>query len=448
MKKNAYVLDTSVLIHDPKALYKFKGSTVAIPIYVVMELDGLKNSKRRVVAASARIASKGILKLRGRGDLQNTGTYDEESQTNFVIIADGKSGVEHIKTSKDEYTTDILILRSASYLRDSGNFKDVILVTKDINLRLQADFAKVTSEDYHSDRVELSELYTGTRTVHSFDAELVKQVYLPDSNLKPSDFGLTEIQPNEFVHFINEKLNVLTRFDPRAKCLMPLPKKFGKMKIQPRNDEQRMALELMLDPDVQLVTLVGKAGTGKTFLALAAAIGMLGRANYERILLSKPVVAMGADVGYLPGDFSAKMQPWMQSFFDNLDQLMTTDSSAKQKGASRDVKTWEYLFETNVLQIQGIHTIRGRSISKAFMVIDEAQNLTPHEVKTIITRAAIGTKIILCGDPYQVDNHFLDSHTNGLVYAMERLKASNITGAVFFQHGERSPLAELAATLL
>jgi len=211
-----------------------------------------------------------------------------------------------------------------------------------------------------------------------------------------------------------------------------------------------MALSLLLDPDVQLVTLVGKAGTGKTFLALVSALAQLQRGRrpgtYDRILLSKPVVAMGQDIGYLPGDFEAKMQPWMTSFFDNLDQLIPTDAEGSGgKGNSRSQKSWEYLFSSRQLDVQAIHTIRGRSIPSAFMLIDEAQNLTPHEVKTIITRAAEGTKVVLSGDPYQVDNHFLDQHSNGLVAVTERLQDSSITGTVFFTRGERSQLAELAA---
>ena len=214
-----------------------------------------------------------------------------------------------------------------------------------------------------------------------------------------------------------------------------------------------MAMDLLMDPDVQLISLVGKAGTGKTFLALAAAMAQLsfggGPGGYERILLSKPVIPMGADIGFLPGDFDAKMQPWMMSFFDNLDQLIPLDADAgTSKGASRPEKPWEHLFQTGQLEVQAIHSIRGRSISNAFMLVDEAQNLTPHELKTIITRAANGTKVVLSGDPFQVDNHFLDAASNGLVYVTERVKDSRMTGAVMFTKGERSALAELAATRL
>jgi PhoH-like ATPase len=223
--------------------------------------------------------------------------------------------------------------------------------------------------------------------------------------------------------------------------------------VSPRNLEQRIALDLLMDPTVQLVSLVGKAGTGKTFLALAAAMAQLsfgdGSGGYERIVLSKPVIPMGADIGYLPGDFEAKMQPWMMSFFDNLDQLIpANDEAGLAKGATRPEKAWEHLFQTGQLEVQALHTIRGRSISRAFMLIDEAQNLTPHEIKTVITRAASGTKVVLSGDPFQVDNHFLDSASNGLVFVTEKLKDSAMTGAVYFTKGERSALAELAASML
>ena len=228
--------------------------------------------------------------------------------------------------------------------------------------------------------------------------------------------------------------------------IQPTPKVFKQIGVTPRNVEQRMALDILTDPNISLITLVGKAGTGKTFLALAAAIAQMSN-QYDKILLSKPTVDMGRPLGFLPGDANEKLQPWMQSYFDNLDQLMPSDPSSNpfhQKG----VKNWSYLMDSGMLQIQPINMIRGRSISKAFMIIDEAQNLTPHEVKTLITRAASGTKVVLLGDPFQVDDPFLDQNSNGLNYVTQRMKGSEIFGTVFFTEGVRSKLAEEAATLL
>jgi PhoH-like ATPase len=347
----------------------------------------------------------------------------------------------------------MLILGAASQLASSGKYGKVSLISKDVNLRVLADIEGLIAEDYEPDRVSFNELYTGYRVVEEFDASAVAMVYTPSEVLRPEMLGLDGLHPKEFVILRDPQQEILLRYDDVADRLLPVPHEFGRLDtIQPRNIEQRMALSLLLDPEVELVTMVGKAGTGKTFIALAAALAQLrhghGGRGYDRILLSKPVVAMGQDLGYLPGDLEAKMQPWMNSFFDNLDQLIKSGDEAAHKGANRSTKGWEYLFQTGELEIQPLHSIRGRSIPSAFMFIDEAQNLTPHEVKTVITRAANGTKVVLSGDPYQVDNHFLDQHSNGLVHVTERVRDSRFTGTVFFTRGERSRLSELAATRL
>ncbi|MFN7955918.1 MAG: PhoH family protein [bacterium] len=449
----AYVVDTSVLVHDPRALNAFRKTTVAIPIFVVMELDDLKNNRRFEVAAAARVASRFISSLREFGNLSGeAGVHHPDLGTTFHIISDGNGGLDHLSERTNDRSMDLLILASALALKQRNVYKRVVLISKDVNLRILADFEGLEAEDYETDRVQLSDLYTGfrildRRTVPSADE------WGDESVLEPRELALTDLHPNEFVAVRSGPAERVWRYQATTAQLEPVPSEFRELAdVQPRNIEQRMALDLLLDPRVKLVTLIGKAGTGKTFLALAAALAQVQKGKkrraYERILLSKPVVSMGQDVGYLPGDFDTKMQPWMTSFFDNFDQLIDSDNGASGKGATRDSKHWEYLFHSRQLEVQAIHTIRGRSISSAFMVIDEAQNLTPHEVKTVITRAADGTKVVLAGDPYQVDNHFLDQHSNGLVYVTERLKGSPITGTVFFSRGERSELAELAATQL
>ncbi len=453
-KNTAYVLDTSVVVHDPLAFKAFRNTTVGIPIFVVMELDDLKTSKRHEVASSARIASRFISSLREYGSLNDPdGVYHPELNTTFRIISD-EEGLDQLTTSTTRRSMDMLILASALSMKRNGRYEDVVLVSKDVNLRILGDFEGLTAEDYETDRVELSSVYTGVRYTEDFDRSLVNLAYVPDERLTPTLLGINDLRPNEFLILKDGRKEHVLRHREQDGALVAVPREFPRLVgVHPRNIEQRMALSLLLDPDVQLVTLIGKAGTGKTFLALVSALAQLSKGRrpgtYDRILLSKPVVAMGQDIGYLPGDFEAKMQPWMTSFFDNLDQIIPGDANAAtSKGANRNTKSWEYLFQSTQLEVQAIHTIRGRSIPNAFMLIDEAQNLTPHEVKTIITRAAEGTKVVLSGDPYQVDNHFLDQHSNGLVSVTERLKDSSITGSVFFTHGERSQLAELAATEL
>ncbi len=449
----AYVVDTSVLVHDPRALNAFRKTTVAIPIFVVMELDDLKNNRRFEVAAAARVASRFISSLREFGNLSGeAGVHHPDLGTTFHIISDGNGGLDHLSERTNDRSMDLLILASALALKQRDLYKRVVLISKDVNLRILADFEGLEAEDYETDRVELRDLYTGYRILERQSVPSVDE-WGDESVLVPRELGLADLHPNEFVAVKSGPAERVWRYQSVTGQLEPVAAEFRELAdVQPRNIEQRMALDLLLDPRVKLVTLVGKAGTGKTFLALAAALAQVQkgkkRRSYERILLSKPVVSMGQDVGYLPGDFDAKMQPWMTSFFDNFDQLIVSDGAASGKGATRDTKSWEYLFHSRQLEVQAIHTIRGRSISSAFMLIDEAQNLTPHEVKTVITRAADGTKVVLAGDPYQVDNHFLDQHSNGLVYVTERLKSSPITGTVFFSRGERSELAELAATQL
>lgn len=458
--ESIYVLDTSVLVHDPHALHTFRDTQVAIPIYVVMELDDLKNSRRYQVAASARLVSRMISELSEFGSLHSEqGAYDPELHTTFRIVASGdQEGIATLKEADTARKMDLLILSSAVALARTWQDHRVVLVTKDVNLRLLADFEGLHAEDYERDRVRSHELFAGMRVIREYDARVLQRAWVPNERLRPEMLGIDgdELSPNEFLVFADEERPALFRYHAASDALRPVrDSAIAGTSIEPRNIEQRMALDLLLDPAIQLVTLVGKAGTGKTFLALAAALAQLNHGDerdagsYDRILLSKPTVSLGQDIGYLPGDLEAKMEPWMTSFFDNLDLLIRTDETGqKSRGARRAERGWEHLFNTRQLEVQTLHTIRGRSIPHAFMLIDEAQNLTPHEVKTIITRAAEGTKVVLAGDPDQVDNSFLDSYSNGLVYVTERLRHSPVVGTVRFTQGERSPLAELAATCL
>lgn len=461
-----YVLDTSVLVHDPSALRSFRGTQVAIPIYVIMELDVLKMSKRGEVAASARMASRLIHALNAHGTLNHPdGAYDKDLDTHFRIITedsntraeqpiDVPAALRAFEAGASGRKMDGLILRAALALQQSEPDTQVTIVSKDVNLRLLTEFAGLKAQDYEQDRVSHEDLFQGFRTIDPDDVELLHRVWIPNETLAPQDLGLQDLVPNEYVVGHDETGTHLIRYDAATQSFKGVPRDVTRrLGVTPRNLEQWIALDLLMNPDVHLITLVGRAGTGKTFLALAAALAQLsefvGEGTYQRILLSKPVIAVGKELGYLPGDMEDKLQPWMTSFHDNLDELIRPDpDGARLKGASASEASWTQLMATRQIEMQPLHTIRGRSISRAFMLIDEAQNLTPHEIKTIITRAAEGTKVILAGDPAQIDNPFLDAHSNGLVYVAERLKGSALTGTIRFSEGQRSPLAELGATLL
>lgn len=435
-----YVLDTSVLIHDPNSPKHFEDNTVAIPIFTVMELDHLKTNLRPEVSMAARKVSRFINDLMAYGDLHDpAGVKHPEHDSVFRVIANGGGqGLGALEEAENSLKMDRLIISAALSLQKSNPEEEVVLVSKDVNMRILANYERLQAEDYLTDRITWE--HTESHRIIE-DSGIDLHAAYSEKGVTAESVELGDMYENEFVVFEREGKQQVFRCVEGM--LLPVEKEFKSAGIVPRNLEQRMALDILMDPEVQLITLVGKAGTGKTFLALAAAVGQLG-SEYDRILLSKPVVPMGKDIGYLPGDFDQKMEPWMKSFFDNLDQLITPVKSRRQEVE----RGWEYLFESGQMEVQALHSIRGRSIPNAFMIIDEAQNLTPHEVKTIITRAAEGTKIVLCGDPYQIDQQHLDQHSNGLVYVAERTKGYTETASVTFTKGERSRLAELAATTL
>lgn len=440
-----YVLDTSVLIHDPGALKAFRNTNVAIPLFVVMELDDLKTSPRHEVASSARIASRQISALQEFGRLHDpNGVKNPETQTTVYIVGNGEPWINTLKESASSRKMDHLILASALDLREKFKGQKIVLVSKDVNLRILADSQGISAEDYNQDKVQEDDIPKGYRVVEVEDASSLQPLYntTEETGSLPGNVDQKSLSPNDFLVYKSGNETQLFRW--RKEKLCPVNKVFKATGITPRNNEQRMALDLLLDPSVQLVTLLGIAGTGKSFLALAAALSLLGK-SYGKIILSKPVVAMGKDLGYLPGTEAEKMQPWMLSFFDNLDQLMPQDGDVSGRKGTKE-RNWEQLLHTKQIEVQPLHSIRGRSIAKSIMLIDEAQNLSPHEVKTIVSRAATGTKVILCGDPYQIDDAYLDQFTNGLVHAATAARGNQIAGTVTLTEGVRSPLAELAAT--
>lgn len=447
--KSTFILDTSVLIHDPEALRNFRDTAVVIPIFVVMELDDLKTNPRHEVSSSARTASRRLVALMDHGSLHDPeGVLDPETNTRVYVVGNEKGPMESLRESASSRKMDLLILGVALSMQERFKDRKTVLVSKDVNLRILADSAGLKAEDYDRDRVPASEITSGVRCVEEYPQEVLRDAYAEG----PKDHQVYALRDGEFLQY-NEFLQVGTktpqvfRYTGKGR-LVPVPKGFKSLTITPRNLEQRMALDLLLDPTVQFVTLLGMAGTGKSFLALAACLALLDQGVYDRIILSKPVVAMGRDIGFLPGTEAEKLQPWMLSFFDNLDQLFApvTGESSARKGVKE--KNWEHLIHSKKIEIQPLHSIRGRSIAKAIMLVDEGQNMTPHEVKTVVSRAAAGTKVIMCGDPHQIDDAYLDAYTNGLVNASVATRGSSIAGTVTLTEGVRSPLSELAATKL
>jgi PhoH-like ATPase len=326
-------------------------------------------------------------------------------------------------------------------VRDSDPRTPTILVTKDVNMRIRGDALGLRAVDYDDQNISLDELYSGCAEM-SVPGEQIDRFYADNQAVPPED--APPLIPNQYVLLRNRDnpgQTALGRFEKGSGKVVPIRKlRDGVWGIRPRNKEQHYALDLLLADDVKLVTLVGKAGTGKTLLALAAGLQkVIEEQAFHKLLVSRPIFPLGRDIGFLPGDIEEKLNPWMQPIYDNIELLLGLSKSDRKDGRS-----YAELFELGFVEIEPLTYIRGRSLPNVFMIVDEAQNLTPHEVKTIITRAGDGTKIILTGDPYQIDNPYIDSTNNGLTTVVERFKGETISGHITFIKGERSELAELA----
>lgn len=435
--KKVFVLDTNVLILDPLAIYNFENNDVVIPIYVLEELDKHK-TRNDEVGKNARHVTRELDSLRELGNLRN-GIELEDGGIISVYVAKQLDKFDFMDMS----IMDNKIIACALEIKE--NYEDTFLVTNDINLRVRSDSLELRSEKYDSNRTEVSfdedgvvELVVDSSVIDSFyDSKRVELV--EDSQLSP----------NEMVILTNDGYQVqsaLGRVSADGKCIQMLPSfSNGVWGVRPKNKEQRHALDLLMDDKIQLVTLAGRAGTGKTLLALASALHKVTEENvYRKLLVSRPVIPMGKDVGYLPGTIQEKMNPWMKPIFDNIEFLM----DVKGDGKGFKNRAIEDLMAFGHLEVEPLTYIRGRSIPNQFLIVDEAQNLTPHEVKTIISRAGEGTKIVLTGDPYQIDNPYLDSENNGLSHVIQKMSGESIYGHVTLHKGERSLLAELAAKLL
>lgn len=436
--KKIFVLDTNVLLHDPNALYSFRTHDIVIPIAVIEELDKFKKGLDEM-GRNARQVSRYLDELRLKDKLSK-GVALEQGGTLRVVM--DRRGEEDLPPELIAAKGDNRILSVALYLNKTSGKRPVIMVTKDTNMRIKADALGLTAEDYETDQVSIEELYSGETDaeVDGAEIELLYKEGLPVSG--------DRYYPNQFVNLRdkgNSSHTALGRYDASKKAIVPITNvKGGVWGINAKNKEQACALDLLLNDEIKLVTLVGKAGTGKTLLALAAGLEKtVEKGTFQRLVVSRPIYPMGKDIGYLPGDIGEKLKPWMQPIFDNVDFLM---GGGQGKGKVR--RDAQSLVDMGMLELEALTYIRGRSMPHQYLIVDEAQNLTPHEIKTIITRAGEGTKIVLTGDPYQIDNPYVDSASNGLTYVTERFKNEVIAGHITLMRGERSPLAELAAMKL
>ena len=442
--KKSYVLDTNVLLHDPDALSAFDDNNVNIPITVIEEIDRFKKNSDEI-GRNARQVSRYLDEKRLQGDLRE-GIVNGNGGSVRVLFGNGLASKlpPELATNKE----DNRILAVCLMLLEKEDLP-VIFVTKDMNLRIKANALGIKAEDFERGKVRLDELHSGAAEVH-VPEEAINTFY-KDGGVEVE----ADLFDNQFICLLNEvNLNhsALGRFRRSSGKVEPLRLPKGQVwGIQPRNREQRYSLDALLDDDLQLVTLLGKAGTGKTLLAIAAGLQKcLEQQVFKRLLVSRPIFPMGRDIGFLPGDVQEKLRPWMQPIFDNIDFLFTgfEGSGAKDGRDPQNSNGAQELIDMGRLAIEPLTYIRGRSIPFQYIIVDEAQNLTPHEIKTIITRAGEGTKIVLTGDPYQIDHPYIDSTSNGLSYCVERFKDHAIAAHITLNKGERSGLAELAANIL
>jgi PhoH-like ATPase len=439
MRKN-FILDTNVLLHDPRSFNTFGENNVIIPIYCIEEVDKFKRDLSEL-GRNARLVSRYLDGFRAEGSLG-----EGVPLPNGGMLRVAFTNRELPRSMADGQLMDNRILAVAIDIKEKEPDTHAVFITKDASLRIRADALGLTAEDYDPQKVEISELYTGH--IEAFvPRDVIDQMYKPGAEVEAK--LERALAPNEFVLLKDEQNpshTAMARWHAGKGKLVPLLRvnKEGVWGIRPRNMEQSYALDLVLNDELKLVTIVGKAGTGKTLLAIAAGLHKTTEESlYQKLLVSRPIFPLGRDIGYLPGDVEQKLNPWMQPIFDNVEFLMNLSRADKKAG-----RGYHELMDLGILEIEPLTYIRGRSIPNQYIIVDEAQNLTPHEVKTIITRAGDNTKIILTGDPFQIDNPYVDATNNGLVHVVNRFKDERIAGHVTMTKGERSQLAELAANLL
>ena len=441
--QKTYVLDTNVLLYDPNALFVFHEHDVVIPIVVIEEIDRFKKDVNET-GRNARQVSRLLDELRSKGSLGEGVVLDGGGQ----LRVDFADNVADEPISWGPENNDNRILQTVRRLHRQLDGR-VSLITRDTNMRLKSDALGVQADDYQHSRIDVDEQYSGV-TTRTVEESLVDAIYQRGYIAADRVEG---VYPQQFVVLQTEGIPRKTALgrvkDEQIKLVGR--HKDGSWGIFARNKEQLFAMELMMDDSVPLVTFNGVAGTGKTLLAVACGLQKVADEHiYRKLLISRPIFPLGRDIGFLPGDIEQKLNPWMKPIFDNLEFIFSTHQDHVHAGNGRGggEPRYQHLIDRGIIEVEPLTYIRGRSIPRQMLIVDEAQNLTPHEVKTVLTRAGEGTKVILTGDPYQIDNPYVDSLSNGLTYTVERFKRSPLAGHVTLRKGERSELAELAATML
>ena len=436
MYSKTFVIDTNVLLHDPVAIKKFQKNNVVIPLIVLEELDGMKRlSDER--GRNAREVIRYIDSLKEKDCGLHKGVVIPEGPNVRIYLDPTVKRLDGFPLPLDRNSNKILFM--AYNLKTQG--ERIIFVSKDFVTRVKAEAMDLESEDYESLKSSYEHIYRGLREIDVAKKDI--DLFFKDGNIESKEISLS---PNEYCLLSSpEKSSAVCKYNVKNKRLEPLIS-FSKdiWGIHPLNIEQRCAIDLLLCDDIHLVTLIGPAGTGKTLMALACGMHKVFDDNaYNRILVSRPIVPLGKDIGYLPGTKDEKLYHWMQPIYDNL-EFLCENTNGEGNGES----TLEWIVESKKLEMEAVTYIRGRSLPKIYMIVDEAQNLTPHEVKTIISRAGHGTKVVLTGDPSQIDNPYLDKDSNGLTYAVSRFKDHSIFGHMYLDKTERSELAAVAADLM
>jgi len=453
-EKKFFLLDTNVILHDPNALFSFGDNHVVIPIKVIEEADRFKRELNEK-GKNARTFSRMLDAMRKFGNLAEgvplqLAASEIRSDAKISASGDLRVFVEDIsdevfrffKGVHESILGDSIILMTALEMSKQG--KQVVLVTKDVSFRVRADAYGIQAVDYNPDnRVNIEELDKGWKELKVSSEDL-------ENFYKRKELELQQLESFPLEYYVlkdenNEKNTALARWDAETKKMMPImefPK--GIWGVQARNKEQRFAMDMLMNDKIPLVTLVGKAGTGKTMLALAAGLTkVLEESAYMKMLVSRSIFPLGKDIGYLPGEMEEKLRPWMQPIFDNFEFLLSAKSVSRDRRVS-----YKTIMEFGQVEIEALTYIRGRTLPHQWLIVDEAQNLTPHEIKTIITRVGEGTKIVLTGDPYQIDNPYIDASNNAVTYVAEKFKDSNLGAHIVMSKGERSALADLASNIL
>lgn len=441
MTKKIFVLDTNVILSDPKAIFNFDEHDIVIPIVVIEELDKFKKDMNQI-GLSARAFARHIESLRKKGKLVEGVALENGGSIRIDLTAD----VDLPGPKLNNTYADNVILAAAYQITKNNPGREVTLVSKDVNLRIKADVLGINADTYRNDTVNFTQLpkgYENLTVEGSLIDRMFENKFLPIEELAGTPFEA--VHSNKFFMLTdeaNDQHQAVVRMDPFDNRLIPLKQFKDVWGLRARNFGQKLALDLLMDDRIKLVSLMGTAGTGKTLLALACGLQKcLDEGKYTKMLVARPIYPMGRDIGFLPGTIEEKLKPWMQPVFDNLEYLLAGYDSSSF-GKMND------LLSNGVIEVEALTYIRGRSIPEQFIIVDEAQNLTPHEVKTIVSRVGENTKIVLTGDPFQIDNPYMNESNNGLSYIVDRFKDLPLAGHITLEKGERSALANAAAELL